>query len=250
MSLITNKDNIYMVVPNAPYEIADKIGDFMEESFTIFIRAKLNIESLLVGREMYFFARNGKHSGLCAFIDHENRLCVQCSYWFVNNGEEEHHLQIRHVLPEQYHNEFNNYFITCDHEKRAIYFYVNGVLVGELDYNDKNKVDYTNSFIWLGCANMMVDDEFNSVAEIEFDKFIMLTKCLSVGEMYGLINNYKRKYLYKKFDYSLPILDKKTPNFEDYKLFSDFEEQNLFKIWNLINNGNFLQKYIKDNIYY
>jgi hypothetical protein len=239
-----------MVIPNAPYEIAEKIGDFMEKDFTIFIRAKLNVNSLIKGKEMYFFARNGKHCGLCAFINHENKLCVQCTYWFVIDNGDEKYLQIRYELPEQLQNEFNNYFITCDHEKRIISFYVNGVLAGELDYNDMNKLNYTDSFIWLGCANMMVNDEFNNVAEIEFEMFITLTKCLSVGDMYSLINNYKRKYSYKKFDYQLPVLSKETPNYENFKLFCDFELQNYYKVWNLVNNGNFLQKYIKDNIYY
>jgi hypothetical protein len=239
-----------MVIPNAPYEIAEKIGDFMEKDFTIFLRAKLNVKSLIPHREMYFFARNGQHCGLCAFIDHKNDLCVQCTYWFKDEDGIQKDLQIRYELPEQVHNEFNNYFITCNHEKKIISFYVNGVLAGELDYKNSEKLDYTNSFIWLGCANMMVNDEFNVVAEIEFNMFIALTKCLSVGDMYSLINNYKQKYFYKKFDYSLPVLSNNTPNFEHFKLFCDFEEKNLYKVWNLVNNGNFLQKYIKDNIYY
>ena len=188
--------------------------------------------------------------GLCAFIDHNNTLCIQCTYWFKDGNGVEKYLQIKYELPEQLQNEFNNYFITCDHEKKIISFYVNGVLAGEIDYKDSEKLNYTNAFIWLGCANMMVDDEHNVVAEIEFSMFIALTKCLSVGNMYGIINNYKKKFSYKKFEYSLPILSKSTPDLEHFKLFCDFEEQNYYKVWNLVNNGNFLQKYIKDNIYY
>lgn len=250
MSLITNKDNIYMIIPNPPYEIANSIGDFMEKDFTIFIKAKLDVDNLIPNKEMYFFARNGQHSGLCAFIDHKNDLCVQCTYWFRDKNGVEKDLQIRYELPKELHNEFNNYFIMCNHEKRIISFYVNDILIGELDYNDTEKLDYSKSFIWLGCANMMVDDEYNVVAEMEFSMVVALSKYLSIDDIHDLIDNYKENYLHRKFDYSLPVLNTITPNLEHFKLFCNFEEKNLYKIWNLVNNGNFLQKYIKDNIYY
>ena len=250
MSLITNKDNIYMVIPNPPYEIAESIGDFMEKDFTIFIKAKLDIDSLVPNNEMYFFARNGQHCGLCAFIDHNNTLYIQCTYWFKDKNGVEQYLKIRHELTDEFKNEFNNYFITCNHTTRIIEFYVNEKLIGEIDYNHTEKIEYTNSFVWLGCANMMTDDEYNVVAEIEFDMIIGLNKCLSIDDINDLISNYKQKYLYRKFDYSLPVLNSITPNLEHFKLFCDFEEKNLYKVWNLVNNGNFLQKYIKDNIYY
>jgi len=249
MSLTTNRDNIYLIAPNIPYELAERIGDFMEEGFSIFLRAKINLKSLSEGKEMYLFARNGKHCGICVFV-HEGSVYVQWVHWFKDADNDEKHYFIRYELPQHIRGEFNNYFVSCDTDKKMISFYVNGILVGNLDYSGKEKISYTDSYIWLGCANMMTDDEFNSVAEIEFSNFVASSKCLSFIEMSSLINSYKKKYTYRKFDYSLPVLDKNTPDLESFKIFCDFEDQSIFKIWNLVNNGNFFQKYIKNNVYY
>ena len=251
MSLKVNKDNIYVIVQNGRYELSEKIGDFMEGDFTIFIRAKIIREYLEIEKEVFLFSRNGKHSGLSVFLDKEDKLWVQCVYWLIDGNDQPIYMQIRQFIPKESENSFNNYIITCDDKLKKIYFYINGNKLDEIDYSNKKKEDYSNSFFWLGCGDMLVEDEkYNGVGNFEYDVFIGLNKCLDIRDIYKIGNNYKTKYLKIDTEYGLPILINEIPYKDNIKIFCDFDYKNIYKIWNMVDNGVFFQKYIKGNIFF
>ena len=65
---MTNKENIFFILPESRYAVSDRIDRWMEEDFTVHLTAKLFPETL-ENKQSDMFARNGMHSGISAFKD-------------------------------------------------------------------------------------------------------------------------------------------------------------------------------------
>lgn len=250
MSLNINKDNIYLVVPKGRYQGSQPIGDFMEEDFSVFIRAKLNKKLIPKNENVFLFSRNGLHSGISMYLDNNNEVYLQCGYWIRDNDNELKYLETNYKIPEEKLDNFNDFFINCDNKTKKISFYMNNIKVSELDYSNGKKHDHSESFIWLGCGDMISDNEFSGIGNFDIDVIICLDKFLTINQIDLISQHYKEKYIKIDKDYHLPILSDDIPHKENYRIFCDFSHINKYKMWNMVDNGVFFQKYIENNIFF
>ena len=250
MSLNVNKDNIYFISPFSKYGGHDSIDTFMEKGFTISTRIKINKENLPTQMDAFMFARNGKHSGILVYLDVNNKLEVRFCYWFTDENGNDVLKKIVYYLPEELEDKFNDYYITDDHTNKMMSFYLNGNKIGDIDYINLKKCDYTGAFIWLGCGNMLNDDQFNGIGDFEYEYIYCLDKELKFHDVMEINKNYKTKYL--KFDpeNSLPILNEDIKDRENFRIFCDFDYKNMYKVWNMADGINFFQFYIDNNMIY
>ena len=129
-------------------------------------------------------------------------------------------------------------------------FYLNNKKVGDIDYNGYTKISYLKTFIWLGCGNMLADDEFKCTGDFEFKYIYGLDSELPIEKVIEINENYKNSYLNYNNDFNLPVLIKEIPNREHFKFFCDSEYRNKYKIWNMVDNSIFFQYYLKNNTFY
>ena len=245
MSLRVDKDNIYAVIPNNKYNSFENIGNFMEKDFTIFIRAKIKKEGLNPSEESFLFARNGQHCGISMILDKDNDIFINFSYWFKPSIIS----QVTYKLPKECEDVYNNYIILCDMELKTFIFYVNDIKAGTIDFSEYEKVEYSNSFIWLGCGNMIATN-YKCIGDFMYELLILMDKNIPFDVIDEIYKNFNPKYIDIENDYGIPTLNDKIPFKENFKMFCDFNNMNRFKIWNMIDNGNYLQKYLKNNIYF
>jgi hypothetical protein len=250
MSFKVDKDNIYCIVPFSRYKTSTPIDDFMENDFTIFIKAKIIKESLLKGKFSYFFARNGMHSGLHATLDGENNIQITLTYWFEFN-DNKIMKQCIFNIPSNIENNFNEYIIKCDTNNSIMELFFNGEIVGVIDYDNMKKQSYLESIIWFGCGNMMSEsDEHRNDGSFEYELVFALDKSIDLLEINDVINNYESNYL-DTFSYNnLPVLNEHMPNNSNYKIFLNFKNYTKYKIWDMTGNGNHTQLFMKNNLYF
>lgn len=248
MSLKVNKENIYYVTPFSKYGTHNPIDTFMEKDFTISTRLKINKENIPLQLDTYMFARNGKHSGILTHLDVNNRLEVRLCYWFTDENGNDILKKVIHYLPEELEDQFNDYIVTADDTNKTMSFYFNGDKVGDIDYENLTKCDYTGAFIWLGCGNMFNDDQFKGIGDFEYEYLYCLDKELKFNEIIEINKNYKTKYL--NFDNGLPVLNDEIKYKENFKLFCDFDYKNNYKVWNMSKGANFFQFYMDNNMIY
>ena len=263
MSLKTNKDNIYIFSPDGRYSNYDTTSwsSFMEKDFTIVVNIKFDVDTLVVDETSYFIARNGKHAGLKIYKDTSNNLHLTGNYWFWKNesldvaGKTEFLTPVsieRHftycLLPEE-RDVTHEFIIRCDNTDKKIYYYMDGKLLGEIDYEGLDKCSYKEAYMYLGCATMLSDNDWHKhIGNFEYNFLMCLNKCISMDEIIDLKTNYKDKYYEDYFGF--PILNENTPYKENISVFMDFEYTNTYKIWNAAFNGCIPNFYIKDNTIY
>lgn len=248
--MLVNKDNIFCMLPVGRYETSKRIDNFMEKNFTIFVKARLFRESILKDKTSYFFARNGMHCGLSTIISNENKILIQLNYWFINDKDEKISKHVTYSLPEKLECEFNEYIIINDDDNKKMHLYFNGEFVAEIEYSGLKKLPYTDSLIWLGCGNMITEDEHKNIGSFEYELLFGLNRCIWIDEINEVKNNYKSKYLEIETFNGLPILNKTIPHKENYKIFCDFKNLTDYKIWDITGIGNYFQFYIENNIYF
>ena len=247
MSLRVNRDEIYLVAPEGKYKnISHPWGAFMEKDFTIYTKVKILIDESNIGKDCFFLARNGQHSGMSAYIDQEKNVLVGFTYWFWENGETPVQKKLTHVLLPEVKDQFNEYVMICNHKEQEIYCYVNEELVGTIDYKGLDKCSYKEAYMWLGCGTMMMEEEYRNIGYFEYDLLICAKRQFTFKEIVALKDNYKKFYLDYYSDY--PILNPATPHREDIYFFIDFKNRTKYKLWNLAFNGCFLQLYIENNV--
>lgn len=245
MGLKIDKDNIYLITNNSKYDISDKIDNFMENDFTIFIRSKIKKKSLKFGDESFLFARNGMHSGISAYLDELNQIRIRFTYW-VNDFTGSTVKIVEYLLLEN-EEQYNDYIVTCDHNNKIMTFYVSGNKAGEINYNEFTKVNYNGAFIWLGCGSMIIEDIFKCVGDFEYELLFGLDKCLLYDDVIDIVQN-RSKYVDEISEYELPLLKPNILLRNNFKFFFDFEHRNTYKVWNIVGDDNFLQLYIENNI--
>jgi len=260
MSLITNRSNIYIMNPTNKYEDDESNwSDFMEKDFTIFLRSKVLLDNIEPNKRQFIFSRNGKHAGISSFKDDSNNLHVSFTYWFWETKEKKApdgstyfgnpiaiEKTITHCFLPELKYKYNDYIVKCNHKESKMYFYINEVLIGEIDYIGLDKCSYKEAYMWIGCGNMVTDDEdHKNVGEYEHDLFFCLNKNLSLEEIYDLKNNYKTKYTQDFID--LTILNDTVPFKNNIFFFLDFNKKTEYKLWNLAFNGHYPNFYIENN---
>ena len=247
MSLITDKNNIFLVSPETQHHTSKNFSSFMEEDFTIFIRARIVSEDFNVGDQGFLISRNGKHAGI-SVIKSESCFHIKFGYWFSNENDDNIYELLNYDLSVESAIEFNDYKMICNHTEKTIDCYINDILIGSIDYKGNIKHSYSDSFMWFGCGSMIIDSDYRDIGYFEYSLFFCLDKSLSGNEINELKNTYKNKIelLYG----GLPILDNNIPNRNNILFFLDFENKTKYKLWNLVFNGLYPQLYIENNIYF
>ena len=260
MSIVTNRSNVYIMSPATKYgDISADWGPFMENDFTIYIKSKILVDRIEKKSHPFMLSRNGKHAGLSTYKDDESNMHATFTYWFWQlnpikgpSGEIEYNnpipiqKRISYCLPPEEKNQFNEYIIKCSHKQQKMWFYINDVLIGEIDYNGLDKCSYKESYMWLGCGNMVTENEdHKNVGEYEHDLFFCLDKNISLDDIKDLKKNYRTKYIKDYFGF--PILNDQTPHKDNIYFFLDFDQKTDYKIWNLCFNGCYTNFYIENN---
>jgi len=250
MSLITSKDKIYLFVDNKKYHdqsVRDLFG-FMDKSFTLYFRIKV-IKELLTNNLSYAFSRNGKHSGLSFRKDDDDIMAV-FNYWIIDENGNEVYYEKNYKLNNDIDSDFNDYAMICNDENKTIKCYVNHTNVGTIEYNGLKKENYNNSFIWIGCGNLITNqEEHKLIGNFIFDMMIGLDISVSYNNISYLATNYE-KYIETRFKLDEKFLKKDAPLYENTIFFMDFKHKSVYKLWNLRFNGINPQLYIENNIYY
>lgn len=247
MSLKTTKDEIYLATPGGKYQnIITPWETFMEEDFTLYTRAKVLIDDAEVGKDCFIIARNGQHAGISAYVDEEKNVLIGFTYWFWENGITPIQKKITHVLLPKDKNQFNEYLMICNHKEQEIYCYINETLVGTIGYKGLDKCSYKETYLWLGCGTMMMEEEYRNIGSFEYNLLLCAGAQFTLQEIANLRDNYKKFYTKQYSDY--PILNAATPRREDIYFFTDFNHRTKYKIWNLAFNGCFFQFYIENNV--
>lgn len=252
MSLKINKDNIYMLFSNIENDSTERLDTFMDNDFTLFARVKINkIENYDHGSLKYILGRTGRHSGLSYNFNFDGETIINFNYWFLDKDNNFIDKYLYYTLPKEIENEYNDYMVTCNNLKKIISLYVNNELKFELNYDGNEKITYENMIIWIGCGNMIIaDTNYQNIGDFEIELLFGADKSLSINEVKELLSKYRTEYCDNDVFSDFPILSQNVLNIKNYKFFMDFECQNRYKIWNMINNGNFFQKYIEGNIFF
>lgn len=250
MTLKVDKNNIYVIGNRRKHGLSEYIHDFMENDFSIFVRAKIKKENLVPNKDAFMFSRNGQHSGLSVYIDDMGQLCVRFCYWLHNGVLGSEIKNIDFMLQKEIEAEFNEYAVTCDNIKKVFYFYVNGVNVGVIDYDKQTKCNYSESFIWLGCGSMIMEEDWRNIGEFEYDLIFGLDKKLEIDVITDIAKNYEVKYISEDPNFNLPVLNDAMPYKDNFKIFTNFKNKTAYKIWNMVTNGNQFQFYIENNMYF
>lgn len=246
MGLITNKDNIYVIVPYG--DNANPITSFMEKSFSIFVRAKIISEELPFNDDCFIISKNGKHAGITVRKFDDDELNFGFAYWFKDNDNNDIYKNIVFSLPSELKTEYNDYVMRCDHIKREFSCYFNKKLVGIISYDGLLKENYTNSFIWFGCGSMTGDINTQGVGSFIFEESFAISESVDLEILYKMKDNHKTHITH--LSNGLPVLNNEM-EFKDKMLFYlDFKNKSNYKLWNLVFNGIYPQFYIKNNIYY
>jgi hypothetical protein len=260
MSLVTNRNNIYIMNPINKYSDGDSDwADFMEKDFTIFLRSKTLLDDMDRGKRAFMFSRNGKHAGLSTYKDDSDNLHISFTYWFwqkntktgpdgvVYNSDP---IAIEKTLaycclPEEKY-KYNNFIIKCNHTESKMWFYVNEKLVGEIDYSGMDKCSYKEAYMWFGCGNMVTEnEEHKNVGDYEHDLFFCLNKNIEIEDIEDLRINYSEEYTKKYLEHD--ILKDETPFKSNIFFFIDFKDKTRYKLWNLAFNGHYPNFYIENN---
>jgi hypothetical protein len=249
MSLRTDKDNIYFILPESRYSVSSKIDGYMEEDFTLHVTAKLFPETI-TNTESFLIARNGMHSGVSTFRDENDIVNIMFTYWFNDKNGNPKVKQVTYKVPESLLNGFNRYTMICDHNnEKKISCYVNDEIVGEMLYGDDIKQTYENGFYWFGCGSMIGPEEHRAFGVFEYRISFVSNKKLSLEELKDFTGSYKSKYSEIIFG-DLRRLKNDCPHRETFAFVCDFEHYNRYKVWDLSFSGNYPQFYIEDNIYF
>ena len=260
MSLIINKSNLYIINPIGKYiDSTLNWSTCMEEDFTIYVRSKILVDNMKNDTEGFLFSRNGMHAGISVIKEADSNILIKFVYWFwqknikYNEVDEIYYdelipiqKEISYYLLTEELFEYNDFVMQCDHSNHKILCYINGNIIGEIDYIGLDKCSYKEAYMWIGCANMVTENiEHRHIGEFEYDLFFCLDKIMDLNTIDDIKNNYKEKYTKTYLD--LLILNEDIPFKDSIYFFLDFTKKTKYKLWNLAFNGYFPNLYIEDN---
>jgi len=251
MSIRVNKDNIYFILPEDRYSVSKRIDKHMAEDFTVYVRAKINGDSIPRNSESYIFARNGMHSGISIYRDNEGHFHAIFNWWVVDENGENKYLSVPNKIDEELVNEFNDFAMICDDTNKEIYCYFNQKFVGTISYKKKERHTYENCFYWFGCGSMMpiCPEEHRQIGDYNIELTFLLNKKITIQEVADISKNYVESYTEDAF-YGLRKLKEDFYLKENFAFFCDFNQSTRYKIWDMTFSGNYPQVYIENNIYF
>jgi len=249
MSLRVGKEDIYFILPESRYSVSKRIDMYMEEDFTLYIKAKIINESLEVQKEAFLFARNGMHSGVSAYKDTDGQTCISFTYWFKGQDGKGEISQVYYRLTEEQKKESNEFVMICDNFiDRKIDCYINKEFVGSICFDGRDRQSYENGFYWLGCGSMIGPKEHQCIGDFEFDNIFLLNKKITIKEIEDIFTNIDEYTLTVHDD--LKKIKSTYPLKKNFAFFCNFNQKNRYKVWDMAFNGNYPQVYIEDNIYF
>lgn len=249
MSLRINKDNIFFILPEDRYSVSKRIDKHMSEDFTLHARVKVNYDELNNNTESYIFARNGMHSGISIYKDNESYIHAIFSWWVIDENGENVYKSVPNKIEMDMVNEYNDYTMICDDEKKEIHCYFNNKYVGLISYKKQERHVYEGGFYWFGCGSMMCPEEHRQIGDFDFDLIFLLNKKLKADEVDDISKNYEKSYTTETF-YGLRKLKDDFYLKDNFAFFCDFKDLTRYKIWDMTFSGNYPQIYIEDNIYF
>lgn len=249
MSLRTKKDNIFFILPEDRYSISKKVDEHMANDFTLFIKAKINNESLEKDKTFFLFSRNGQHSGISILKNEWNQLfCAFC--WWVEDEKtgEASYESVQFQIKEEIQDDENEYVMICDNKQQIIKCYFNGSEMGIIDYKNKKKKGYEGAFYWFGCGSMIVEEQHQYIGDFDFHLAFLIDKAIEISVVDNLANNYE------SFTYDMHNGLRKINNDfylkDNFAFFCDFNKKTRYKIWDMTFSGNYPQVYMENNIYF
>lgn len=250
MSIKINRNNLFLLLSNFQSDFIDRIDSFTNNDFTIYTKVKIIKPDLLGGsKHGYIFSLSGQHSGLSYFITDNNNVIISFNYWMINEDGEHICLDMSYTLPKESESEFNEYYIICDESSKTLRLYINWELKSSLNYDGFKKVNYEDAIMWIGCGNMLMNDLAQRViGNFEIDSLIGADKNINLANLKDFIINYKEKYSNLNEYDGFMIINEEIEKLYGIKFFLTFDLFTEYKIWNMINNGNFFRKYIPQNI--
>lgn len=252
MSLKVGKNEVFFILPESRYSVSSRIDAYMDDDFTIALRAKV-IKDNLTDKEVFMFSRNGRHSGISSFKDNLGNTVIVFNYWFESeDGSHKDGLvkQVFYTLKPNEDNQLNEFIMICDNfGERKIDCYVNSILVGSMEFQKNQKLSYKNSFYWFGCGSMIGPEEHQAIGEFEFDLAFVCAQKLDLDEAIDIVDNYDKLYSIDVFN-GMRKLKKEFQKKYNFAFFCDFKHYNRYKVWDLSFSGNYPQFYIEDNIYF
>jgi hypothetical protein len=250
MSLRVGKEDVYFILPESRYSVSTRIDRYMEEDFTLYVKARCIKESLEIEKEAFLFARNGMHTGISFYKDKFGEVFISFTYWFKDKDGRGHIEQIYYPLTHEQADASNEFTMICDNfVDRKIDCYVNKELVGTIDFKGMDKQSYEGGFYWLGCGTMIGPEQHKCIGDFEIDTLFLLNKNIEIAEIDDILDNYKDKYTTTVHN-NLKKLNKDYPLKKHFAFFCDFNERNRYKVWDISFNGNNPQVYIENNIYF
>jgi hypothetical protein len=249
MSLLVNKDNIFFILPESRYAVSERIDRFMEEDFTLHVTAKLFPEKLNI-KQSWIISRNGMHSGISAFKDDWGNVNIVFTYWLKDSNGEPVVKQIFYGLKPDELNEFNEYTMICDnYVDRKIDCYMNGHLLGTINFDGNEKQSYEGAFYWFGCGSMIGPEEHRGYGDFEYKLAFLLNKSLSIIDVQDIMDNVSDRYSHVVFN-NLRKLNYDFALRNNFAFLCDFTHHNRYKVWDISFSGNYPQFYIEHNIYF
>ena len=228
-------ENCYFVVPESKYGLSEIVPKYVtENSFTFCVKCKPDWDSMVEGEasaEGGLVMKNGQHMGIGCFVNGGQRyfrasLWVQDRKGFISAIEKH--------LPVTTEEKDKEYFITFRHDfvkKRVVIGNYNHYV--EMTYNAASPIDYSNSWLWVGCANA-----FNSCAPEHRQYFRGDISFVSVHQEY--LSDLQIKNIYGN---TTSISELKKLQNENTVLFSNLEIKTPYKVFDDSDNGNHLIVY-------
>jgi hypothetical protein len=235
--MIINGDSVWFVPPTSRYGLSKVSSRHLTNSdFTFLCQIKVDWSKLKENsntQEAAVMIKNGKHLGISVAKTGDNFRIVKGAVWVETETPEEKGIcQI--VIP------LNDVINTPDISEEYInlvfsYDIINQKL--QLIVNDRKKIidvpnkliDYNSSWLWIGCANPLENS--------------------SIEHRHHFFGEYKLIGVYQKYltDYEIKDAFAKIIIPEHKPIaYYDFNETTPYKILDITNNGNNLNKYDKE----
>lgn len=237
-----NKDKSYIFLNGNKHGLITHLCNdaFMNDPFSIIAETMPDYDHMdetLKGKQwdhQVIVGKNGKHIGLCfyGYIDENgiNHYGVSFEWWQSPDWDEHQNPDldeiktIRIEVPRD-----TPLKLVLEKNKGEFMLDVNGTK-GHLEYN--NIIDYTNSFMWIGCGSRLFKNQHTAIKDGSI--YYGEIKKLHIED--GLLLSKDKELFFKDFDtfiyYFTDVHEKKV------YFSSNFSDVSLYKIRDHSNNSN------------
>lgn len=225
----------YIILPAQRYELSTyEPHSVMQSDFTMWCEFKVNSDEL--GQNYGVCMRPGMHMGFCVKTEESGQAWVGFDFWTVVDGENKWDSLVYHCDEVKF---TDKYYVYVQHklDQKKFDFYIADenydILVsGQRDYEGVLQ-DYTNTSFNLGCGNYQKGMP-------ERDKYFCDLNLYNLGLIANSKYSYEDIWNFKNKTKD----DKKTlsQEMDDLVFYYNFQEKNLYKVWDLSGHCNFAAK--------